>query len=138
MSTGLHARRTTGLTVAEWEESFTRTESVARWPRERLAAYEAVREALMFVFFFLTGARCSNETINNNVRSDGDCFILFMFSFSFGLHLYCGALPFCAFYLVHIKKSMRYNGSTYMHAASGLFSWMEQGTLALCKSPVCA
>ena len=34
MSTGFHARRATGLTGAEKEESFTRTESVARWSLE--------------------------------------------------------------------------------------------------------
>ena len=45
------------LTVAEREESFTRTESVASWSREGRAAYEADREALPFdVFpFFSTG-----------------------------------------------------------------------------------
>ena len=47
MSTGLHA---TGLTVAESEESFTRTESVARWLRKGRAAYEAERESLLFGF----------------------------------------------------------------------------------------
>ena len=53
MSTGLHARRATGLTVAESEESFhTRTESVAKWSREGRAAYGAEREALLFIFFF--------------------------------------------------------------------------------------
>ena len=51
MSTGLHARRATGLTVAESEKSFTQTESVARWSREGRAAYEAEREALLFIFF---------------------------------------------------------------------------------------
>ena len=50
VSTGLHARRATGLTVAESEESFTRTESVARWSRDGRAAYEAEREALLYVF----------------------------------------------------------------------------------------
>ena len=51
MSTGLHAARATGLTVAEREESFTRTESEARWSREGRAAYVAEREALLFDFF---------------------------------------------------------------------------------------
>ena len=37
--------------VAESEESFTRTESVARWLREGWAAYEAEREALLFIVF---------------------------------------------------------------------------------------
>ena len=52
VSTGLHARRVTGLTVADTEESFTRTETVARWSREGRAAYEAVRGALLFDLFF--------------------------------------------------------------------------------------
>ena len=37
----------------ESEEIFTRTESVARWSPEGRAAYEAEREALLFIFFFL-------------------------------------------------------------------------------------
>ena len=54
MSTGLYARRVTGLTVAEREESYTWTESVARWSRQsRVGAYEAEREALLFHFFLL-------------------------------------------------------------------------------------
>ena len=52
MSTGLHAGRATGLTAAEREGSFTRTESVARWSREGRAAYEAEREALLFDLLF--------------------------------------------------------------------------------------
>ena len=42
VSIGLHTRRATGLTGAEREESFTRTESVARWAREGRAAYDRV------------------------------------------------------------------------------------------------
>ena len=48
MSTGLHAKRATGLTVVERERSFTRTESVARWAREGWVAYEAEVEKLDF------------------------------------------------------------------------------------------
>ena len=63
MSTGLDAKRATGLTVAESKGNFTRTESVPRWMREGRAAYEAEREALLYDFFyFLTGAQCSNQT----------------------------------------------------------------------------
>ena len=51
MSTGLHAVRATGFIVAESEESFTLTESVARLSREGRAVYEAEREALLFDFF---------------------------------------------------------------------------------------
>ena len=51
MSTALIARRATGLTVAKSKESFTRTESVARWLLERQAAYEAERGALLCNFY---------------------------------------------------------------------------------------
>ena len=52
-------KRATGLTVAEREESFTWTESVARWWREGRAAYEAERALLLdyFLFFYLTGCK---------------------------------------------------------------------------------
>ena len=53
MSTGLHARRATGITVAQREESFSRNESVTKWSREGRAAYEAHREDLPFDFFLL-------------------------------------------------------------------------------------
>ena len=38
--------------MAGSEESFTRTESAARWSREGRAAYEAEREALLLLDFF--------------------------------------------------------------------------------------
>ena len=41
MSTGLLARRATGVTGTERDEGFTWTESVTRWSREERAAYEA-------------------------------------------------------------------------------------------------
>ena len=74
VSTGIHARRATGLTVTEREENLTRTESVARWSRKGRAAYEADRETLLFVFFFLTGARCSNQAEKYYMRGDGEFF----------------------------------------------------------------
>ena len=49
MSTGFHVRQATGLFVAEREERFTLTESVAMWSREGQSAYEAER-ALLFDF----------------------------------------------------------------------------------------
>ena len=58
MNTGVHVWRAVGPTVAERKGSSTQAESIARWPRERLAAYEAKRQALLFdfsFFFFLTG-----------------------------------------------------------------------------------
>ena len=47
------SREATGPTVAESEENFTRTESVARWLREGRAAYETEREALLFLLLLL-------------------------------------------------------------------------------------
>ena len=77
VSTGLHARRATGLIMAERQESYTRTESVTRWSQEWRAAYEAEREALLYsMLSFLTGARCSNQAENNCLRGDGDFFLL--------------------------------------------------------------
>ena len=78
VSTGLHVMGPTRLTVAEREESFTRTESVARWSREGRAVYEAEREALLFDFFLFfaswPGVSCSNRAENNYTRWDGDFF----------------------------------------------------------------
>ena len=50
MSTGLHARRATGLTRAERGESFTRIESVARLSREKRVAYKAERSSAVRFF----------------------------------------------------------------------------------------
>ena len=81
MSTGLHVRRATELTGAEREEIFTRTESVARWSRERRAAYEAERRsAVRFAYF--TGARCSNQPETYYIRGDGGFFLKLPFIFS--------------------------------------------------------
>ena len=61
VSTGFNAWRATGLTtVPESDESFTRTESVARWSRDWRASYEAERIALPSDFFY-TGEGCSNQ-----------------------------------------------------------------------------
>ena len=89
MSIGLHPRRATGLTVAESEESFTRTESVARWSREGRAAYEAEREALLFFcfcFFFdrsVQGVPIRQKIIKLFQEKDGDIFFPPIFSVSF-------------------------------------------------------
>ena len=117
MSTGLHARRATGLTVAEREEIFTRTESVARWWREGRAAYERLREALLFDFLFLTGARCSNEARNNYIGGDGDFLFLFQIFQIFVFIFIVFAVLLCRAVLalfVHIK--IRKNVCTYVHA----------------------
>ena len=57
--------------MAEREKRFTRTESVVRWSRDVRAAYEAEREALLFAFYFLAGARCSNQAENYCMMGDG-------------------------------------------------------------------
>ena len=62
VSTGLHARRATGLALVEREESFTRAEPVARWSREEWAAYEAERSSAARFVLFLAGPRCSIQT----------------------------------------------------------------------------
>ena len=109
MSTGLHARRAMGLTVAEREESLTRTEPVATWSREGWAAYEADREALLFVHFFLTGARCSNEAQHTYVRGRG--FISFLI-LRFNFHCFCGAaVPCCASSVVQTAYRKKKNNS---------------------------
>ena len=84
MSTGLNASWATGLTVAESEESFTRTESVARWSREGRAAYEAEREALRFVFI-LVFDRCKVFQSGRKLLQErhGDFFFFRIFSVSF-------------------------------------------------------
>ena len=139
MSTGLHARRATGLTVAGREEIFTRTESVARWWREGRAAYERLREAILLDFLFLTGARCSNEARNNSIRGDGDFLFLFQIFQIFVFIFIVFAVLLCRAVLalfVHIKIRKNVPGTwyvrTYMHAASGLVSWMEHGALHWC------
>ena len=50
--TRLNARQATGLTVADSEENFTRTESMARWSREGRVAYEAGGENYCCCYFY--------------------------------------------------------------------------------------
>ena len=89
MSTGLNARRATGLTVAESKESFTRTESVARWSREGRAVYEAEREALLYVFFVVVDW-CKVFQSDRKLFHEGTGFFFFpTFSVSFPLLLRC-------------------------------------------------
>ena len=112
MRTGLHVRRATGQTVAEMEESFTRTESVARWSREGREAYEAERDAPMFDFFlsfFLTGVRCSNQAGNYYTR--GDRFFLFpKLSVSFSLFLLCCCAVLCILFSTNEYRHKAYFG----------------------------
>ena len=119
MSTGLHARRATGLTVAEREESFTQTESVARWSREGRAAYEAERSSVIRFYFY---RRKDVPTRREIIASEG-AGIFFIPNFSknmFNFHCFRGAVPCCDFSFVQIKS--RKEVCTSMHATSGLFS----------------
>ena len=75
MSTGLHARPATGFTVAEKEESFTRTESVVGWSRDGRAAYEAERreKPCCSIFFFFDRCKVFHQAGNYYMmRGDGD------------------------------------------------------------------
>ena len=81
--------------MAESKESFTRAESVAKW--EGAAAYEAEREAVIFVFYF---SPVQGVPIDRNLflRGTGICIISIFFGFIF--IVFCGAaLPGCAFSL---------------------------------------
>ena len=100
MSPGLHARRATGLTVAEREETFNWTESLVRGSRGGRAAFEAERALLFcFVFSLLAGARRSNQARNRHMRGDGDVFV---YDVLINLHCSCGtAVPYCDFSFVH-------------------------------------
>ena len=108
MSTGLNARRATGLTVAQSKEGFTRTESVASWSREGRAAYEAESEALLFLFLFflqVQGVPIRQKNISQKGRgffflSEIICdFIYIVFAV-----LLCRAVLSRFSYIHHIKK----------------------------------
>ena len=79
MGTGLHARRATGVTVAEMEESFTRTASVVRWSRDGRAAYEAEREALLFNFFIFDRCKVLQSSSKFLHERGREIFILALF-----------------------------------------------------------
>ena len=67
--------------MAESEDFFAGTESVARWLRKGRAAYEAEIEVPLFDFFsFLTGARCSSHAEKIN-EGTGIFFISKIFGF---------------------------------------------------------
>ena len=123
MSPRLHARLATGLTVAEREASFTRTDSVVRWSREGRAAYEAETEKLWSsTFFFLTGASCSNQAENNHMRGDGDYFLnsdLFGSIFIVFAALLCRAVLSLS-YVQHIKRSKYPTRDMYARTACGV------------------
>ena len=95
MSTGLHVRRATGLTVAEREK--TQTESVARWSREGLAVYEAEREAfglfmLVFSLSFRPGVRCSTRQKISTREGTGIFLLPEIFGFISVVSLRCALL----------------------------------------------
>ena len=82
MSARLHARRATGPTGAEREESFTWAESVSRWSPEGRAAYEAERSPAVR-FYFLAGARCSNQAGNTCIKRTGIVYFVQKIVFNF-------------------------------------------------------
>ena len=103
--------------MAESEESFTWTESLARWSREGRAAHEAEREALLFIFFLSFDRwsdRCKVFQPGRKIfqERDGDVFFLLEFVF-FILRLFCGAaVPLCRAVLAlfsHIQHIKRLN-----------------------------
>ena len=99
--------------MAESKEIFTQTESVARWSREGRVAYEADREALPYHFFyFLTGARCSNQAENNFMRGRGFCFLPTFFGVIFIVFaaLLCRAVLSLAYSSTNSKHIKRGKG----------------------------
>ena len=132
MSTGLHARRVTGLTVSGTEESFIRNESVARWSREGRAAYKAEREALLFDFCS-TGTGYSNQTGTNYVRGDGGYFFkqTFVLPFFCGVMLGCPVLCRASFFRAYQEKREE------AHACGVRVVFLGHGAPGICKSPVC-
>ena len=60
--------------MAEREESYTRTESVAKWSREARAAYEVERSSVVCVCFFLSvhgGVLIRRKIYEYTMRRDG-------------------------------------------------------------------
>ena len=119
MSTGLHARRATGLTWAEREESLAWTESVERWPREQ-AAYKAERSsALQFLFFDLRN-QAGNIYVRGDLNGTGIFFLLFqIFVLSFLSFLRCFTF-LCFLIRTHQKKKLSMHVRTCMRPP-GLF-----------------
>ena len=80
------------LTVAENDESFSRTESVARWSGEGRAAYETEREALLFNFLFFRPVQGSQSGEKMLHEGTG---ILFFLSYKIGLIFIVFAVLLC-------------------------------------------
>ena len=96
----VNARRATGLTVAEREESITRTGSMARWSRDGRAVYETESEALLFDFFFLD--RCKVLQSGRKMLYERGRGFFFFPKFRFHFYWFCGdAVPCCALSFVH-------------------------------------
>ena len=101
VSTGLHGRWATGLTEAEREENFTRTESVATLSREGRAAYEAeISSALRFCFF----DRCNVfQSGGKKLHERGRGFLFFL-NFFVSFFIVFTVLPRAVLSLSHISK----------------------------------
>ena len=156
VSTGLNARRATGLTVTDSKGSYTWTESVARWSQEGRAAYEAEREALLlfFCFFgrcmvFQSGRKCLHGR-------DGDCFVISENS-GFIYIAFCGAAVPCCAFSFFVNRACRVSKEektyptwgTYVRTATASETKRMSrpsciplkhggGTLGIIKSPVCS
>ena len=74
VSTGFYARRATGDVSTRGQRGRKALPGPNRWRggRERGGQRTRLRKALLFDFF-LTGARCSNQTGNNYMRGNRDC-----------------------------------------------------------------
>ena len=130
--------------MTERAESFTLTESVARWAREGRAAYEAEREALqsifLFVFFVDWCKVFQGQTIIIINITSGGTGIFFSFRFfRFRFYCFCGAAavpcgPFSHVrtYQVHIiqhieiRKSVPYLGYVRTYVRTVCDSWHDQ------------
>ena len=115
--------------MAEREQSLTWTKSVARWSRDGRAAYEAEREALLFVLFLF--GRCTVFQSGRKLLHEGTFFFLSEFSgliFIILAVLLCRAV-FCLLNIQHIRVYQKKKISTLpavctyvRHMAFGLFS----------------
>ena len=139
MSTGLHAGQATGVTVTQRDQSFNRTESVTRWSREGRAAPEAEREALLFIFFLfysLTGARCSRGRHLLHERGHGFfLFPIFWVSFCCCCAMLCFVVTRYISYSIS-KEENQYR--TYLgYVCTYVRTYVRNVTLGIVKSPIC-
>ena len=135
MSTGLHAKRSTG---ALWQRGRETLAVPNQWRGDRetgRAAYEAEREALLFQLFYIisTGARCFNQENNTTWEGTGIVFLSEILCLKFNWYcfsvLVCRAVPSLLWIQDFKKKKHTPLGVyTYVrHAAFGLSSCRKHG-----------